>query len=73
LRERDMLVFELADEAPPVDPSRMQPRDLGECRPGGLGVAFIDTLMDEWRIEPGQSGKGNILRMRKRLANKETE
>ena len=73
LRERDMLVFELADEAPPVDPSRMQPRDLGECRPGGLGVAFIDTLMDEWRIEPGQSGKGNILRMRKRLATKETE
>ena len=72
-RERDMLVFELADEAPPSDPSRMQPRDLGECRPGGLGVAFIDTLMDEWRIEPGQSGKGNILRMRKRLATKETE
>jgi sigma-B regulation protein RsbU (phosphoserine phosphatase) len=73
LRERDMLVFELADEAPPVDPSRMQPRDLDECRPGGLGVAFIDTLMDEWRIEPGQSGKGNILRMRKRLVTKETE
>ena len=73
LRERDMLVFELADEAPPSDPSRMTPRDLGECRPGGLGVAFIDTLMDEWRIEPGQSGKGNILRMRKRLATKETE
>jgi sigma-B regulation protein RsbU (phosphoserine phosphatase) len=73
LRERDMLVFELADEAPPSDPSRMQPRDLGECRPGGLGVAFIDTLMDEWRIEPAQNGKGNILRMRKRLATKETE
>ncbi len=73
LRERDMLVFELADEAPASDPSRMQPRDLGECRPGGLGVAFIDTLMDEWRIEPSQSGKGNILRMRKRLVTKETE
>ena len=72
-RERDMLVFEIGDQAPPIDPERVRPRDLAECRPGGLGVAFIDTLMDDWRIEPGQGGKGNILRMRKRLVTKETE
>jgi len=66
-RERDMLVFELRDEAPPVDPGKITARDLGECRPGGLGVPFIRTLMDEWELQPGPGGNGNILRMRKRL------
>ena len=72
-RERDMLVFEIADQAPPVDPKRVQPRDLDECRPGGLGVAFIDSLMDEWRIEPAHGGKGNVLHMRKRFVTRESE
>jgi phosphoserine phosphatase RsbU/P len=72
-RERDMLVFEISDEAPAVDPARVRPRDLDECRPGGLGVAFIDTLMDDWRIVPSRDGKGNVLRMRKRVQAKETE
>jgi sigma-B regulation protein RsbU (phosphoserine phosphatase) len=67
-REQDMLVFELRDAAPVVDPSRMQARDLSECRPGGLGVAFIDALMDDWVLVPAEGGKGNLLRMRKRLA-----
>ncbi len=66
-RERDMLVFELRDEAPAVDPGRITARDLGECRPGGLGVPFIRALMDDWQIQPGADGKGNVLRMRKRL------
>lgn len=72
-RERDMLAFEIADHAPTVDPSRVRPRDLDECRPGGLGVAFIDSLMDEWRIEPGRGGKGNVLHMRKRITTGEHE
>ncbi|HZP68022.1 MAG TPA: ATP-binding protein, partial [Rudaea sp.] len=72
-RERDMLVFEIGDDAPAVDPERVRPRDLGECRPGGLGVAFIDALMDDWRIAPGRGGSGNVLRMRKRIATKEHE
>jgi phosphoserine phosphatase RsbU/P len=66
-REHDMLAFELRDEAPAVDPNRIRPRDLSECRPGGLGVAFIDALMDDWKLIPAADGKGNILRMRKRL------
>jgi sigma-B regulation protein RsbU (phosphoserine phosphatase) len=66
-RERDMLVFELRDEAPPVDPGKITARDLGECQPGGLGVPFIRTLMDDWELQPGPGGNGNILRMRKRL------
>ncbi len=66
-RERDMLVFELRDEAPPVDPDKITARDLGECQPGGLGVPFIRTLMDDWELQPAPGGNGNILRMRKRL------
>ena len=72
-RERDMLAFEIADHAPAVDPARVKPRDLDDCRPGGLGVAFIDSLMDEWRIEPGRDGKGNVLHMRKRISSGEHE
>jgi len=66
-RERDMLAFELRDNAPAVDPGSIKDRDLGECRPGGLGVAFIRMLMDDWQLQPGSEGKGNVLRMRKRL------
>ncbi len=67
-REQDMLVFELRDAAPAVDPARLKMRDLSECKPGGLGVALINALMDDWKLEPLAGGKGNVLRMRKRLA-----
>jgi sigma-B regulation protein RsbU (phosphoserine phosphatase) len=69
-RERDMLAFELRDEAPAVDPAQIRPRDLSECRAGGLGVAFIDELMDSWRVEPLPGGRGNILIMQKKLVTK---
>lgn len=72
-RERDMLGFELRDEAPPVDPRQVRPRDLSECRAGGLGVNFIDELMDAWRIEPLPGGRGNVLLMRKRLTRSEND
>ena len=72
-REQDMLTFELRDQAPTVDPARLKTRDLSECRPGGLGVAFINALMDDWKLEPGQGGIGNILRMRKCIAMTEDE
>jgi sigma-B regulation protein RsbU (phosphoserine phosphatase) len=66
-RERDTLVFELRDQAPVVDPVCMKARDLSECRPGGLGLPFINAVMDDWIIEPGEAGQGNILRMHKRI------
>jgi hypothetical protein len=66
-QQEDMLEFELSDEAPPVDPARVKPRDLSDCRPGGLGVNFIDALMDDWQLAP-RAGGGNVLRMRKRYA-----
>jgi sigma-B regulation protein RsbU (phosphoserine phosphatase) len=64
-REPGGLRFVLSDSAAGVDPSTVRPRDLDECRPGGLGVSFIDALMDSWQITPIASG-GNRLLMRKR-------
>jgi sigma-B regulation protein RsbU (phosphoserine phosphatase) len=68
-REKDMLLFELRDQAPPVDARTLKPRDLSECRPGGLGLPFIDALMDEWKLRPSGRRKGNVLRMVKRLTH----
>ncbi len=63
------LDFVLRDWAPPVDPASVKPRDLAECRPGGLGVNFIDALMDDWKLTPASAGEGNILSMSKRLGS----
>jgi sigma-B regulation protein RsbU (phosphoserine phosphatase) len=65
-RDGDVLEFELRDDAPSVDPGSVKPRELGECRSGGLGVAMIDRIMDEWLLQPRKGGNGNVLRMIKR-------
>lgn len=67
-REDDELIFWLRDFADPVDVGCIKPRDLGECRPGGLGINFIDSVMDEWRFLRPDDGRGNILRMTKKIA-----
>jgi sigma-B regulation protein RsbU (phosphoserine phosphatase) len=72
-REHDMLVFELRDHAPAVDPARLTARDLSECKPGGLGIPFINALMDDWKLEAAADGRGNVLRMRKRIGTGEQE
>ena len=69
LRSGAMLSFELTDAAPCVDPAQMRPKALGECRCGGFGVALIDEVMDDWRIEPAGANEGNRLILRKRIAD----
>jgi sigma-B regulation protein RsbU (phosphoserine phosphatase) len=66
-QEGPELRFELRDFAPCVDPDKVKPRDLDEARPGGLGINFIDTLMDSWSLQPLDDRHGNLLTMRKRL------
>lgn len=66
-RSRGVLRMRLRDTAPPVDPATIRPRDLDVCRPGGLGINFIDATMDSWRLRPLRSHGGNVLTMRKRL------
>jgi sigma-B regulation protein RsbU (phosphoserine phosphatase) len=69
-RVDDVLSFELTDDAPCVDPGRMRPKPLGECRAGGLGIALIDTVMDTWHVEPASTKCGNRLVLRKRIEDK---
>jgi sigma-B regulation protein RsbU (phosphoserine phosphatase) len=64
---RGWLRIVLRDRAPPVDPSKIRPRDLSDCRPGGLGVNFIDESVERWRIAPLRRGCGNRLTLFKRL------
>jgi sigma-B regulation protein RsbU (phosphoserine phosphatase) len=66
-RVRGQLRFVLRDYAPPVDPGKVKPRDLSVCRPGGLGINFIDDTMDRWALRPIRRRAGNVLIMRKRL------
>ncbi len=70
------LHIELRDFANPVDPACIQPRDLDECKAGGLGINLIDMTFDAWRFEaPAQTestpspteSTGNLLRLIKRL------
>src|SRR5690606_23333890 len=60
------LQFELLDRAPCIGADCLQPRDLDDCRPGGLGINIIDALMDDWLLQPLPEG-GNRLSMRKRI------
>ena len=62
-----VLEFRLLDSAPAVDPQCVRAKPLGECRSGGLGIALIDTVMDEWIMRGSPDGRGNRLIMRKRI------
>ena len=66
-RRGENLVFSLADHAPAIDPSRVKPRDLEDVRPGGLGTHFIRRVMDEVEFLRPASGRGNLLRMVRRI------
>ncbi len=61
------LEFLLTDFAKTVDPSKIKPRPLAEVRPGGLGIHFIQCIMDEYRFTVPRGGKGNLLIMRKKV------
>lgn len=56
------LVFLLQDDAPCVEPACVVSRELSDLRPGGLGVHFMQQIMDEVRFHP-RPGGGNILKM----------
>jgi sigma-B regulation protein RsbU (phosphoserine phosphatase) len=63
----DQLVFSFTDHAPAIDPSKVKPRDLDDVRPGGLGTYFIRRVMDEVEFLRPPSGRGNLLRMVRRI------
>lgn len=59
------LCFRLEDNASPIDPDTVKPRELADLRPGGLGVHFIREIMDTFRIGHLPGGRGNFLEMTK--------
>jgi phosphoserine phosphatase RsbU/P len=65
--EGGKLEFRLLDSAPVVDPQCVRAKPLGECRSGGLGVALIETVMDDWTLQERPDGRGNRLIMRKKI------
>ena len=62
------LTFCLTDFAPIVDKKTIKSRNLDDIRPGGLGIHFINELMDrvEYLETPGKDC-GNILQMTKQI------
>lgn len=62
------LTFRLSDFAPAVDKNTLKSRDLEDIRPGGLGVHFINELMDRVEyLEMPEKNYGNILQMKKQI------
>jgi len=67
LRQGGTLIVHVLDNAAPVDVSSIEPRDLDDVRPGGLGVHFMREIMDQVEFLPPPAGFGNFLRMKKRM------
>ncbi len=67
-REDGCIVIYLRDVACPVDPETIKPRDLGDIRPGGLGVHIIQEVMDEAAYLNPPPSVGNLLRLKKRIS-----
>lgn len=59
------LVF--LDQGEPFDIGKVPHLDPGELRIGGRGVYLMRTLMDEVSCQPRPEGRGNVLRLFKRL------
>jgi anti-sigma regulatory factor (Ser/Thr protein kinase) len=66
LQNADSIILRVTDFGPAVAPTVVQPRELRELRPGGLGTYFIQNLMDTTDFGRSPSGVGNVLQMSKR-------
>ncbi|MEJ2361025.1 MAG: ATP-binding protein [Gammaproteobacteria bacterium] len=67
LQDQADLIFQLTDFASTMDCSRIKSRDLSDIRPGGLGVHFIQEVMDEVSYLPGSNDSGNVVIMKVRI------
>ena len=67
LNNNNRLLFSLQDYAEPIDLDSVKPRALEDIRPGGLGVHFIQEIMDEYEMGHLEGGVGNYLKMIKKI------
>lgn len=63
----DVLIIFLLDNGRRVSDDDLQPRDLNEIRPGGLGVQFMRELMDRVGYQAAPAGFTNCLQLSKRI------
>lgn len=61
------LHVEIQDDTPEFDYATIKPRDLNECRAGGLGINLIDMSFDHWHFSRAEAGFGNLLTLVKKL------
>jgi len=62
--EQPQLVINLRDYAKTIDVNEIRSRALDDVRPGGLGVHFMQQLMDNLVYTVPEDGRGNRLEMR---------
>jgi anti-sigma regulatory factor (Ser/Thr protein kinase) len=62
--DRAQLLIVLRDYADTVDINEIRSRALDDLRPGGLGVHFMQQLMDSLIYTVPKDGRGNRLEMR---------
>ncbi len=67
LNNEEEIQFRLTDHAEPIDLEKVEPRDLDDVRPGGLGVHFIREIMDHCDMGHLENEKGNYLDVRKSI------
>jgi anti-sigma regulatory factor (Ser/Thr protein kinase) len=63
--EPAVITIEMRDYGAQPDPACIEPRDLQDVRPGGLGTHFMRAIMDDITYDLS-SGTGTVLRMSKR-------
>lgn len=68
LRGTEEMILRVTDFGTAIDPAKIEPRDLDELKPGGLGIYFIRELMDTADFGPSPDGSGNVLQMTKKKA-----
>ncbi|MBC8182813.1 ATP-binding protein [candidate division KSB1 bacterium] len=66
---REKFEIYLRDFGKKADHKKIKPRNLDDVRPGGLGVHFIKTVMDEV-VYDNSFDKGNQLKLVKKIKQK---
>jgi serine/threonine-protein kinase RsbW len=64
---RDALVIEVVDDGEGFDPERPPALEGEELTEGGLGIAIIRTIADEFELQSRPGVRGSRLRFAKRL------
>ncbi len=63
----DSVVFRITDFAKPINLKSIKSRNLSDIRPGGLGVHFIQEIMDDVEYRHRAGGVGNVVELKKFL------